>query len=586
MAAGIILVHGYTGSPDDLGPLAGELAATAGAGGVTSVLLPGHGGGAAPPFDRDAFVRAIAAAAAVFHSQGRDIIIVGHSTGGILALDTIAEYALSPRLLVLAAVPNRIDGSYLERWSRHSAGTSGISFSSVARMVSLINATGSRSHGGHWPVLVLHGEGDELVPAREAFAWRDRFTGPVRTVIVPGAGHHLFRGGNDGFALDVALRAAADALHELTGEQEATIARLLEAEPGVARFLALSPHSARHLADSPSGRLLRDAQPLLGTTAAGEPVFANIEITTRCNLRCAFCARTGGNREEQEMSTELFCRLLDLLPHAYRITLVGLGEPLLHPEVAGFVAAASARGRRVALATNAMHLTEEVSRSLLAAGLDAIVFSLDTADPGLAAEVRGGTLLDRAIANMKAFGEMAATRRPVARAVFAAVSVTTAPHLEQLVETVAGLGVDVLMLSDLNFRQNLPKSLWQNADERVSAAIHRAVRRAFALKLPVLSVRGLEEFALAGRYHKHLLVPPGMLYRRSAQRSHCFSPWQTIPVAVDGTVTICDCQPEDALGSILDRPFAALWNGAAMTAHRRRMLGQQAPDPCAICPRF
>lgn len=286
------------------------------------------------------------------------------------------------------------------------------------------------------------------------------------------------------------------------------------------------------------------------------------------------------------MPEDRFGRLLDLLPHAWRITLVGLGEPLMHPGVDGFIHEGHSRGRRVALVTNALLLTEEMSRRLIAAGLDAVVFSLDAVVPGPAAIVRPGASIDTLIDNIKTFGTVSSNTRPVSKAVFSAVSTTTAPHLERLVETVARLGVDVLMLSDLNFAANLPHALWQNADERTRAVIHRAVRKAFSLRLPVLSVDGLEEFAPAARYRDSLLIPPSRLYHRSDHRRFCLSPWQTLPLDVDGASTLCDCQPGEGLGNVLELPFGEIWNGIRMRDHRRRMLARPGPRPCAVCPRY
>ena len=42
MSVGIVLVHGFSGSPDTLSLLAGKLAAEYGQDAVTSVCLPGH----------------------------------------------------------------------------------------------------------------------------------------------------------------------------------------------------------------------------------------------------------------------------------------------------------------------------------------------------------------------------------------------------------------------------------------------------------------------------------------------------------------------------------------------------------------
>jgi len=487
---------------------------------------------------------------------------------------------------VLASVPIRIDGSHFERWRLHSDGKSGISLTSMARMVSATNRVGSETQGGRYPVLIVHGERDELVPAGDAYAWRKRFSGPVRTVVVPSAGHDLFNTDDGGFAGDVIRRSIADALHSVTVAEKETLGRLTAAEPSAGRFLARSPDSARHLANSPGARVLRGDTFEPVPFADTEPVFANIEITTRCNLRCAFCARTSVRREERDMIPDRFGRLLDLLPHAWRVTLAGLGEPLLHPGVADFVSEASSRGRRVTLATNAVLLTEEMSRRLIGAGLDAIVFSLDAVDAGPASAVRAGATVETSIENIRTFAAVSSETRPVARAVFSAVSSSTVPYLERLVEIVARLGVDVLMLSDLNFPENLSHTVWKNADERTRDIVHRAVRKAFSLRLPVLSVTGLEELAPAARYREHLLIPPARLYHRREERRFCLSPWQTLPIDVDGTATLCDCQPGDPVGNVLDQPFGDLWNGSRMRDHRRRMLEVPSSGACAACPRF
>jgi len=586
MTPGVLLIHGYTGSPREFAPLKASIEAMPGPVEVSAILLPGHGDPIPPAFDPEGFVTAIGSEAERFRRAGRGIVIVGHSTGGILALAAIAGYGIVPRLLVLASVPNRIDGSHFERWRVHSAGNPGVSLASLARMVSTANRVGSEARSGSYPVLVVHGERDALVPVEDAFAWRRRFPGPVRTVVVPGAGHDLFMEDHGGFAVDVVRRGAADALHGVTEKERETLRALTSAEPSAGRFLARSPGSARHLANSPGARVSRDDPFEPGPLADTEPVIANIEITTRCNLRCAFCARTSIRREEKDMPLERFGRLLDLLPHAWRVTLVGLGEPLLHPDVADFVSEASSRGRRVTLATNAVLLTEEMSRRLIGAGLDAVAFSLDAADAGTASAVRAGAPVDASIENIRTFAAVSSETRPVAKAVFSAVSSSTVPHLERLVEIVARLGVDVLMLSDLNFPENRSRTVWKNADEKTRAAVHRAVRKAFSLGLPVLSVTGLEEFAPAARYRDHLLIPPARLYHRREKRRFCVSPWQTLPVDVDGTATFCDCLPGDPFGNVMDRPFDDLWNGSRMRDYRRRMLEDSPPEACVACPRF
>lgn len=587
MSVGIVLVHGYSGSPDDLVSLKRQLVSVYGEQAVTSVCLPGHGSGPIPPFDRTAFIAAVVDAVNRYLRENRSIVLVGHSTGGVLVLAALREIAVAPALLVLASVPKRIDTTYLDRWSRHRTGKDDMSFTAVANMVSFINAVGSTGMKGAFPVLIVHGSDDDLVSVRESSGWeQDCFERPVRTAVIPKAGHDLFRGPNSALAVDVIKRAVVDRMYSTDQDEERILSALISAEPEVVRFLDRSPSSRRHITRCPSGRraggLPVSRSPLVYT----EPVFANIEITTRCNLRCTYCARTLHGTKGEDMPRETFSAILELLPHAYRITLVGLGETLLHPQVAAFVAEASSQGRRTALVTNAMLLDREMSRELLKAGLESIAFSIDGPNQRAATDVRPGTDMAQVVANIRGFIEQSKALRPVSTAVFSAVSIRTVSYLEELVDVVAGLGVHVLMLTDLNFEQNTKVSLWKNADDRIVGTLRKGVARAFRNKLPVLSVHGLEEFGLWKRYEEFLLLPPDQLYQRSQKHTWCFSPWQTVPVNVHGDVTLCDCQPGITAGNILTQPLSDIWNGEIFTAHRRTMIGDDPPDACKMCPRF
>jgi MoaA/NifB/PqqE/SkfB family radical SAM enzyme len=148
------------------------------------------------------------------------------------------------------------------------------------------------------------------------------------------------------------------------------------------------------------------------------------------------------------------------------------------------------------------------------------------------------------------------------------------------------LGVHVLMLSDLNFKENLKDSLWKNMDDTKAAQIKQAIGYSFSKGLPVLSVHGLEEFGLRQRYMEFIAIPPSKLYKRSLTHTFCLSPWQTIPVNIKGDVAIRDCQPEKITGNLFSDQFSSIWNSRTMKTYRKQMVGPSPPQPCKICPRF
>jgi MoaA/NifB/PqqE/SkfB family radical SAM enzyme/alpha-beta hydrolase superfamily lysophospholipase len=587
MSAGIILVHGYTGSPVDLSGLAKRMTLAYGDDAVAHICLPGHDTGDIPPFDAAALTDSVSTCIRAYASDNRSVILLGHSTGGTLLLSALSDCAVSPALLILASVPKKIDSSYIERWHVHRSGKANVPFISVAKMISLINSVGSRDVRGDFPVLFLQGEDDDLVPVTDFNAWKESEIGCcTRSVMIPSATHNVFQGDNALCAIDAVMRAVSDALAPRKEEEIRRTEKLLTIENELNEFLTRSPLSGPHIAGCPGVQVLDNAEPLLTPLVDHEPVLANIEITARCNLRCTYCARSLRNRQEGDMPLDRFRQILDLLPHAYRVTFVGLGEPLLHPHIIDFIEEAVSRGRRTAVVTNAMTLNGAMSREMIRAGLHAIAFSIDSPDQDMASAVRHGSDIDTVKGNIKRFIELSESTRPLSTAVFSAVSVQTAPYLEQLIDIVKDLGVRVLMLTDLNFPHNVRNTLWKNADESTVLHVQKAVSHAFSKGLPVLTVRALEEFGMAERYRNFLLIPPGKLYDRSARHTWCYSPWQTVPVDVNGNITICDCQPEKVAGNLLTQPFTDIWNGEVMRAHRERMRGDNPPPSCRICPRF
>lgn len=582
-------MHGYTGSPNDLTPLAGHLMQRFGDRAVRCVRLPGHENRTAPRFDTDLFLKAIAEAAQAFRCEGRPLVMIGHSTGGTLALASILKRLSCPDMLVLAATPRKVDGSGLTRWETHRKGKPNIALGDVARMVSLINQIGDSHPVPSFSVLVLHGETDALAPPADVKEWICHgFPGPVRHLMVPDAGHDLFHGKSGLAAADWIARAARDMIRSAAEIDSEAAAELKEKEGAIlGSFLDQTPQARRHLLGSPGARRALGRNLELTRAATTDPIQINLEVTTRCNMRCPHCARAlyGHSHAPQDMPLARFQYLLDLLPNSYRIVLAGLGEPTLHPQIVTLVSEAAVRKRRIGLVTNGSALNRELSRDLIAAGLSAITFSLDSSDAATAAVIRPGTRLEQVLDNIRSFIKRA-SGAGVATAVFTAVSSRTVAQLPQLAATVSSLGVQAWMWSDLNFEQNREYALNQRWHPTAMSAAKHALRIAFRRKLPVLCVQALEEFGLAARYREYLLYPPAHLAHRSGKHIWCLSPWQTLPVDVEGNATLCDCRPLALVGNLLERPLSDVWNGKRMQAWRSRMTSKSPPAECLACPRF
>ena len=102
---------------------------------------------------------------------------------------------------------------------------------------------------------------------------------------------------------------------------------------------------------------------------------AYIEITNRCNLRCAFCP--GTKREGRTMSAEEFALVLDKLTGTVEyIYLHVMGEPLSHPQLSRLLEIAAQKKMHVCITTNGTLLKKQHETLLGAAALYKVSVSL------------------------------------------------------------------------------------------------------------------------------------------------------------------------------------------------------------------
>lgn len=264
------------------------------------------------------------------------------------------------------------------------------------------------------------------------------------------------------------------------------------------------------------------------------PLIDQIELTSFCPMRCRFCPRGVPGRMQRPsgfMEFSLYLRLLDQLNPGqaeYRpLELHHLGESLLHPRVADFVAAASARGLPTEMSVNPALLTPPLMRRLLDAGIGRLVVSLDGIDDATLVQIRG----------------------PAARYTRAE------PHLDALLAEVARRGAAA------------PRIVIQ----MIGLHANRHQRQAF------LDRWGRTGLPAVQAYVKDLDGDDPDLGRPAGTplRALCGYPFRSVVVLWDGRVVPC-CRDDDArlvLGDLSHQTLAEIWHGEAATALRARHAG-------------
>lgn len=136
-----------------------------------------------------------------------------------------------------------------------------------------------------------------------------------------------------------------------------------------------------------------------------------IEVTSRCNLRCQTCLY--GHYAERwvpaDLADVLYAQIIGARGTLRSVHLQGWGESLLRADMPALVQQAHQAGLRVSLSSNGSIMDQQLARDLIAAGLDSMAFSFAGVSAADQDPLRGEGTFDRAIQSAQVFTR---SRRP------------------------------------------------------------------------------------------------------------------------------------------------------------------------------
>ena len=135
-----------------------------------------------------------------------------------------------------------------------------------------------------------------------------------------------------------------------------------------------------------------------------------IEPTSACNLKCSMCFRNNWIDEKLGfMSDEIFGGVLTALNDITTIKSVmfgGMGEPLLHKNIAAMLSLVKQKNIKTELLTNATMLNEKMAEELIETGLDMLWISVDGFDRSAYEKIHKGSEFDVIIKNIEYFNKI------------------------------------------------------------------------------------------------------------------------------------------------------------------------------------
>jgi radical SAM protein with 4Fe4S-binding SPASM domain len=340
----------------------------------------------------------------------------------------------------------------------------------------------------------------------------------------------------------------------------------------------------------------------LPETLQSKPILVYAEATTRCNLHCFMCRLSFPETTRQvreHMSLDTFSKVEPLLEPGSRLSLFGLGEPLLNPNFVDMLRIAKGRGAFVGLNSNAMLLTERIAGAMVELEQDLLVISFSGGTRETYERVITGSNYDRVLGHLRRLNELKAAApsssivrvKPVLQLQFTAMrdNIQELPQAVRLAIELrcAGLVAMPLTLVDASIAdQSLLNPALQGQIERAFAEAREVAATAdypFDLQLPPSQLLPAvdpdqADPALTQTLSQREREAPSV---RHAARI-CHEPWQTFYVRDDGRVNTC-CYSNRTMGDVHQQSALEIWNGEMYRRFRARMRSADKPSECQVC---
>lgn len=142
------------------------------------------------------------------------------------------------------------------------------------------------------------------------------------------------------------------------------------------------------------------------------PVEYIVETTAKCNIYCVMCPRETHRQPKEDMEDAVFDTLVRAAgATAEHMMLIGLGEPLLDPNIHDRIGLCHEHAISTLISTNGTLLDEEASEKLLATPLEHVTLSFDGAKKETFEFYRKGAKFERVRDNFVRFCELKARRK-------------------------------------------------------------------------------------------------------------------------------------------------------------------------------
>ena len=293
------------------------------------------------------------------------------------------------------------------------------------------------------------------------------------------------------------------------------------------------------------------------------------ELTNACNLNCVMCGRNAVTFKPTIFNLDWFRYFEPMLDTVEEVTLMGWGEPTMHPNFEEMLRIIDKHSARKYFCTNGMRL-DKLKNALFENHIDVFAVSLDGAKAETNARIRRGSDLDKICGNLKEIVQEKKNKGlkyPWINFVFCAMK-SNIDELPDLVRLAAEIGLEEVKVVYLTAFDNVlaGEVLW-DCQDKVKNIFDEAVKLGDELGV-ILKLPYIQGEDIGG----------------TKEHKDCFVAWRDFFLGSDGYIRPCMSTPIQFEKFDVNKKFEDMWNSEMYQRYRKTVNDSEKMDePCRRC---
>lgn len=294
-----------------------------------------------------------------------------------------------------------------------------------------------------------------------------------------------------------------------------------------------------------------------------------LELTNACNMNCVMCGRTAAKFKNTTFNMDTFYSLEPIMDVIEEVTLMGWGEPTMHPHFIDMLDVINKHSARKYFCTNGLNLPK-IKQSIFDFNVDVFAVSLDGAKAETNDQIRRGSKFDLITTELKDIVRIKKERGlkyPWINFVFCAMR-QNLHELPDMVRLASKIGIEEVKIVYLTaFSQEMEQeTLWGETNE-VRDVFGKSVEVAEELGIQIKLPHLVGEDIAGEKYHKD-----------------CFVAWRDFFVGSDGFVRPCMSTPVKFFPYDIKKSFTEMWNHETFKRYRANVnFAVKMDDACKRC---